>query len=138
MIPLPQIDTGILIERVPALSAVKFRLNTWDHVGSRLVVDLLGPEHARHAGARLWLRVRMETYRLLATHDPVHENMRDRLEKCPPASTGDLISLLASWLEKMTGIPDTETAASLVAVILFAVANGSAMDLLPSETERVG
>lgn len=137
MIPLPEIETGILIERVPALSAAKLQIHSWNRVGDRLAADLLGPKLPRPVGSRLWLRVRMEMYRLLATQDPMHADMRERLEKCPPESTDDLISLLSSWLAETTDIPDN-AAAPLITVILFGVAGGSAMDLLPSEAEHVG
>ncbi len=146
MVTLPQIDTTELIRRVPGLSAVRIHLQTWDRFGARLMEDLLRSARSsarfdfgngERSSVRPWMRAKMEMYRLLATHDPVHADMRDKLVESPPSSTGELISQLALWLSGVIGIP-LPIAASLVSVALFRVAGNPVHELLPSETERIG
>lgn len=137
MIPLPVIDADELIRTLPRLSAVRFRLHSWDGVGDRLARELLDAGAGRRSGSRAWILTRMELFRLFATCDPVHAEMRAELETHPPESTGDLIARLVPWLSGVLGIPP-EAALPLVCVGLFRISSHSVHALLPTETERVG
>ena len=137
MIPLPDIDTEYLIGKVPKLSAVKFKLHSWHQVGERLAIGLLRPGLSRNARSRVWMRARVELYRLLATRDPLHEQLRNQLETSPPQTTQELVHLLANWLTEVVEIP-LAVAASIVSVALFQIAEHSVHDLLPTGSEDVG
>jgi len=76
-------------------------------------------------------------YRLLATHDPQHSVMREKLRIHVPAKTSALVAEMAFWLSEELGIP-VSAAAPLVSVILYRISVSSVHGLLPAETELIG
>lgn len=137
MIKLPDIDINYLIQQVPTLSSVKFRHYPWERLGDRIAGELLDSGSGEKRGARAWQRTRWEMFRLIGTSDPLHVDARSRFENNPAASTGELVGQLANWLSELVDIP-LSVASSLVSVVLFAIAERSVDDLLPSDGELVG
>ncbi|WAC21781.1 hypothetical protein OVA24_10325 [Luteolibacter sp. SL250] len=134
---LPEIDIDYLIKQVPNLSSVRFRHYSWERLGSRIAAELLDPSSGGNTGARAWQRTRWEMFRLIGTCDSIHSETRTRLTNAPPRSTGELVAQLALWLSGVVGIP-LSVAASLVSIALFAIAEESVHELLPSDSELVG
>lgn len=137
MMNLPEINAVELIRQVPGLAAVNSRLHSWDQLGKWLVHDYLGSSAEGGASSRVWMRARIEIYRLLATHDPEHSGMREKLRKRFPSKTAALVSEMACWLAEVLGIP-VSAAAPLVSVILYRISVSSVQGLLPAETELIG
>ena len=133
--PPIQIDINFLLRQVSALVQVRRRRRTWNELGEAVLRDFMESYPLARMEATRWSSAKSLVHAVLATRDPQHDAIRNRLGNLQQPSTPLLLSTLGLWLAGVLGISVTVTR-PLVAVMLYAAGEaGGDWEVLRNHTE---
>lgn len=128
--PSIHIDHKFLLRKVAALVQVKRCRRTWNEMGETVLRDYISSAPTPRVEAQVsleaahWRMAKSLVYAVLASHEPQHDAIRQRLGNLQEPSTPQLLSTLSLWLAGKMGISVSVTV-PLVAVMLYAAAEAS-------------